>query len=79
MNNQSQQEIYKPTIDDIDDFNKSKHCRFCKKKVAELFPNKCPYCKEPFESRADFFFRWAAYILVVLSGIYLWQKVLIGF
>lgn len=66
------------TEEDVDDFNKVKYCRHCKKRVEELFPDTCPHCHEPFESTADYFFRRVAYIVIILFGIYLWQKVMIG-
>lgn len=72
-------EIYIPTAEDVDDFNKVKRCRRCKKRVEELFPDVCPHCHKPFESTADYFFRRAAYFFVVLVGIYFWQKVMLGF
>ena len=64
---------------EVDDFNKIKYCKKCKRRVDDLFPETCPFCKESFESRWDFFFRMVAYVLIISTGIYLWQKVLIGF
>ena len=61
-----------------DDFNLVKYCRFCRKRVFELFPETCPHCNKPFESTADHFFQRAACALIVVFGFFLWQKVLLG-
>lgn len=63
----------------FDDFNQRLICRHCKKTVeADEYPDTCPYCGKEFESIWDFIVRMAGYAMVILIGIYLWQKVMIG-
>jgi len=79
MRKKHEEKIYVPTARDVDDFNQVKRCRYCKRKVKELFPAECPHCHKPFESTADAFFRRAAFIFIVIAGCYFWQKVMLGY
>lgn len=62
----------------VDDFNLVKYCSQCKKRVDEILPEKCPHCEHEFESTADRFFKRSAIAMVIVAGIYLWQKVILG-
>jgi len=42
------------------------------------FPEQLTDGNQPRENRWDRCLRWVAYGIVILAGIYLWQKVLLG-
>ncbi len=58
--------------------HKNLRCRHCKRRVEIIEPEFCPHCHKIFETREVFLFRIAAYGLVILTGIYLWQKIILG-